>query len=266
MSLKINFIAEKQYEGTLPEPISASKEFPKWFVDIEDSPYKSKCPFGFKTSGNIYNLSYEPSTTIKNCFGIHDFLKTGYIIPSWSHFIVREDVDQSLYINWLESSYQNTYNTHSIDQFSKIKNPPLYNNFGKIISPWIIQTQKGVSCLITHPVWHRNKSFTTCTGILHTDQTPIHLPWIFEWNYKINSGMSIDDKDGFSVENQIIEKADPIILVIPFYRKDFESNVSYIESGEFRRLNQKQIHLTHNGVLRKSLYHIFRSKMGSLFK
>lgn len=264
--MNIKFISEKQYEGTFPEPVPALQMFPEWFSQIEESPYKSKCPFGFKSTNNVYNLAYEPPVTIKNCLGIQDFLKTGYIIPAWSHFVFREDVNKSLYINWVDSSYPNSYVSHSVDQFKNISNPPIYNGFAKISTPWIIQTRKGISCLITHPVWHRNNSFTTSTGIFHTDQSPLHLQWIFEWNYKILSGMSMDESEGFDVKKQVIEKGDPVILIVPFVRKEFKSQISYVESGEFRKLNQQQIHLTHHGVFKKSFYHNFRSKMDNLFK
>jgi len=258
MSLKIEFISQKDFRDIIPEPIPADKFFPKWYQNL---PKKiSKCPFSFKSS--IYDIEYDSKLGIKGCLGIQDFLKTGYIIPSWSNFIFRED-NNSLYVNWIENPIETDYYCHSWEQFPSMDNPPPYNHFGKIITPWVIKTSPGVSCLITHPVWHRSKKFTTSTGIFHTDKSPLHLPWFFEWNYKIKSGM---DLETMSVDDQVIEKNDPIMLIIPFYRKKFDSQVKYVEKSEFNRYHFLQNNNTHHIKFNDDIYRKFRKSIGRMFK
>jgi len=260
MSLKISFKTSKNFEGIIPEPIPAYKCFPEWFSSLPKS--TSKCPFA-AFGENIYNLQYNPKNGIGGCLGIQDFLKFGYIIPSWSSFVFREDFDGKLYVNWVGNPVPTNYTIHGSEQFSTMKNPPLYDHFGKIDTPWIIETSPGVSCLITDPIWHRNKNFTTSTGIFHTDKSPLGLPWFFEWNYKIDSQMSLGED--FSLEDQVIDVNQPLILIIPFYRKNFESKVQYIDGDEFTKMKLIQCAKTHK-ITVDGPYRKFRKMLKILFK
>lgn len=151
---------------------------------------------------------------------------------------------------------------HPNSEYYTMPNKPIYNHFGKIFTPWLVKTDPGVSCLITHPVWHRNKSFTSTTGIIHTDITPLQLAWFFEWNYKIKTQMSVDN---FDVENQVISKGEPIMLIIPFYRKKFSSNVNYVSSDKYDSLRKAGQNLTHTSMKGYCPYKNFRKNIGKLF-
>ena len=257
-SLKVDFYCEEEYQNRVPEPIESSKSFPKWFTEL---PY---LPKHYTFDGNIYNLKIDESTqNIKKCPGIQDFLKTGYLIPSWCDFVFREEESGSLYVNWVENYHNKTeYSPHHENQYSTMPNKPLYGHFGKIFTPWIIKTSPGVSCLITHPVWHNDKRFTTATGVFHTDVSPMQLPWFFEWNHKIETKMEIENLD---VENQVISKGEPIIMIVPFYRKKFSSEVHYISEKEYNGMIASQAHLTHDTVGGKCPYTHFKKTLGKLF-
>lgn len=256
MSLEINFFCDEKYEGLIPEPVASYKSFPKWFSKLQG---KDKCPFVL--GENKLQLG-KSNQDIKGCPGIIDSLKNGYIIPSWSEFIFREMDTGGLFVNWIDNSgYENSYSTHEQEQFSTMPNKPLYNHFGKIVSPWTITTSKGVSCLITHPVWHRITKFTTVTGIFHTDKSPLNIPWFFEWNYKITSGMEVETMD---IQNQIVEIGDPLIQIIPFYRKNYKSNIQYVSTNKISRLINLQKTSTIE-VVSKCPYTKFRRTLGNLF-
>jgi len=260
MSLKVNFKTLKNLKDLVPEPVPAYKSFPDWYSKLPKN--KSNCPFA-SIGNNLFNIQFNGSGGISGCLGIQDFLKYGYLIPSWTTFVFRERPDGELHINWLESPLTQTYQIHGEDQFPTMKNMPSYGHFCKINTPWIIQTSPGVSCLITHPIWHRNNNFTTSTGIFHTDKSPLTLPWFFEWNHKIKSQMFLDDT--FETESQVIERNEPVILIIPFYRKNFNHSIEYIDEQEFRKLNLIQYHNTHKSKT-DDLYRKFRKSLGSLFK
>jgi len=259
MSLKVTFKTLKNLKELVPEPVPAYKSFPDWFSKLPKK--SSKCPFS-AIGNNLFNLQFSGSSGISGCLGIQDFLKTGYIIPSWTTFVFRENFDGQLHLNWLENPLNQTYQIHGSDQYFEMKNPPIYNHFCKLNTPWIIQTQPGVSCLITNPVWHRNTSFTTSTGIYHTDKAPLTLPWFFEWNYKIKNQMFLED---FETDKQVIERNEPVILIIPFYRKNYSSKIEYIDENEFRKLNLIQYHDTHKSKT-DDIYRKFRKSLGILFK
>jgi len=256
MSLNINFFCDERYRELVPEPIPSYRCFPKWFSQLEG---KQKCPFSL--GENKFQIG-KSKQNIKGCPGIIDTLKFGYIIPSWSEFIFRETDDGKLYVNWIDNSgHQNTYYAHEDHQFHTMPNKPIYGHFGKIVSPWVIKTSPGVSCLITHPLWHRIKKFTSTTGIFHTDKSPLNVPWFFEWNYKIKSEMQVETMD---IDNQVIGIGDPIIQIIPFYRKEYKSQVNYVSTKEISRLTNLQKTSTID-IVSKCPYNKFRRNLGKLF-
>ncbi len=262
MSFKIDFYCKEKYQGRVPEPIPSTKFFPKWFSDI---PLKSNREFKYKTKENdVYQLIRgDDLINIKKCLGITDFLNIGYLIPSWADFIFREQDNENLYINWMEDYYKETqYNVHEESQYQTMINKPIYGHFGKIHTPWLMKTSPGVSCLVTHPVGHRNKSFTSATGVVHTDKTPMNIAWFFEWNYKIKTGMSMDN---FDIKNQVVPKGEPIILIIPFYRKNFTSKINYISDEKYDSINIIQKNLTSDSMGGQCPYKNFRKTFGRLF-
>lgn len=260
MSLKIDFYCEEKFKNRVLEPIPASKYFPKWFSQL---PLKNE-RFKYKTKkDNIYELIKNDDINIKKCLGITEFLNTGYIIPAWADFIFREQNDGNLYVNWVENSYDYTqYSPHEEYQYLTMPNKPIYGHFGKIYTPWIFKTSPGVSCLVTHPVGHRNKNFTSATGVVHTDKTPMRAAWFFEWNYKIQTGMEVES---MNLENQIVGKGEPIILIIPFYRKNFSSNINYVSAEKMESLAKTQQNLCNDSFGGQCPYKNFRKTFGKLF-
>jgi hypothetical protein len=262
MGLKINFYCDEKYRNTVPEPVASAKCYPKWFSELPLNNRK----FKYQTNPeNQYELINDfNKVNIKKCLGIQEFLSTGYIIPSWCDFIFREEENGGLYINWMEDYFGETsYESHADEQFSNMPNKPIYGHFGKIYTPWIIKTDPGVSCLITHPWWHRNKSFTSSTGIVHSDVSPFKIPWFFEWNYKIETKMNVEN---INTEKQVVPKGEPLMLIIPFYRKTFSSKINYISEEKINNLNSSQLHLTHDSTLSQCPYKNFRKTLGKLFQ
>lgn len=260
MSLKVNFYCDEKYKDRIYEPIESSKCFPNWFSNL---PLRTKSRYS-AVNNNPYELEIARNDlNLKTCPGITDFLKTGYIIPSWCEFIFREQDNGSLHVNWVENYYDSTrYEFHTQDQYETMPNKPIYGHFAKINTPWAIKTDKGVSCLITHPVWHNNKLFTTATGVFHTDVSPLTIPWFFEWNYKIKNKMSVDNID---LENQVIPKGEPIILIVPFYRKKYTHKTNYVSEIQMRSIAGSQDNLTKDSVMTKCPYTQFRKNLGKLF-
>lgn len=260
MTLKINFYCNEKYRNRIPEPVEASKSFPKWYSNL---PLVSKTKYAIEKN-DIHTLEIDSSNAnIKKCVGITDFLKTGYLIPSWADFVFREQEDGNLYINWVKNYYDEmNYVSHGETQYSTMPNKPIYGHFGKVLTPWIVKTDPGVSCLITHPVWHNNKNFTTTTAVFHTDKSPLKLAWFFEWNYKIKTKMNVDNID---IQNQVISKGEPIILIIPFYRKKFSSRINYVSENSIENMIKSARHLVHDTIRGECPYTNFRKTLGKLF-
>ena len=258
MSLKINFYCDEKYKGLIPEPIPSYKHFPEWFSKL---PLKEK-KYDIEND-DIRQLIRGNDNNIKKCFGIREFLSTGYIIPSWCEFVFREQEDESLYVNWIGNCCdQIDYHSHPEEQYFTMPNKPIYGHFGKIFTPWVIKTDPNVSCLITHPIWHNNKLFTSTTAIMHTDKSPLRIPWFFEWNYKIQTKMDFNNID---LKNQVIPREEPLVLIIPFYRKKFLSKINYVSKQTFDHMYISQRYLTHDTIASKCPYTKFRRTLGNLF-
>jgi hypothetical protein len=260
MSLEIQFITKEKNKGIIPEPILADKAFPNWFAEM---PKGSKCPFAFIHEHNPFDIEHNTRKNISGCRGIVDFLKLGYIVPSWDNFVFRQKEDGSLYVNWMYTGEETLYVKHEEHQYETMPNKPMYGHFSKISSPWLVKTSPGVSCLITHPVWHKKTSFTTSTGVFHTDVAPCELNWFFEWNYKIESGL---DLETMNVEKQTVDVGDPIILVIPFYRKKFSSVTNYVSEDKYAWLKNIIYYKTKPLMRFNDPYSKFRKNLGRLFR
>jgi hypothetical protein len=257
MSLKISFYTSEENKGLIPEPVPAYKEIPKWFSDLP-MPSAKKCPFRF-LSEDKKEIGKEINNT-KTCPGIFDFLSSGYIIKSWSTFLFREESEGQIYINWVDSVVKNELTHHSsslVGEYFNEDDP--YKFFLKLKSPWYMKTDPGVSTLILHPLWNNENRFSTAAGIYHTDISPLEINWMFKWNKKINTGMELD---GMS-EDQIVEINTPLMCLVPFYRKKFESEINYIENWKIDRLQKSMWFTNHSASrIRKSFYRMITQKFG----
>lgn len=250
----VEFYTLEKFKNLIPEPYPSYKKIPSWFSNTEVISRSSKCPFRF-LHGNNFNLIKKSNIT--GCPGVIDFFSTGYIIPAWNNFSVRND-EGRLYMNW-EHNFGEKYNLHeSTEQMSGFSSEehPKYDGFSKIDSPWLIKTSPGVSIMYTHPLWHREKRFTTVTGIMHTDQVAMPLKWFFEWNQEIPNDMI----STIVPKNQIITIGTPIVLIIPFVRDKFVSEVKYFEKQELSDIKYKSDIFTHDWM-GKSLYNRFRQSI-----
>lgn len=255
----IEFYTLDRYNGLVPEPYPAAQKFPSWFSNTDIISKKSKCPFRF-----LHGDPREVDTkmNVSRCPGMIDFLSTGYIVPAWNNFLFRND-DGRLYVNW-QYDLQERYNLHEtelqITGFTD-EEKPNYDGFSKLDSPWWVKTSPGVSLLCTHPLWHREKRFTSVSGVMHTDQYAMPLKWFFEWNTPIEDGLYINDIP----TEQIVTQGTPVMLLIPFVRKEFNLKMNYMNENDLTILKHRTGVWTHDW-LGNSAYNAFRKKLGRLFK
>lgn len=254
----IEFYTLERFKNLIPEPYPSYKKIPSWFANTEVVTKKSKCPFRFLHNDNK-NIAIK--SNISGCPGIIDLFSTGYIVPAWNNFAFRND-NERLYVNW-EFDLDEKYNLHeSEEQISGFieDEKPKYDGFSKLDSPWWVKTSPGVSILCTHPLWHREKRFTSVSGIMHTDQCPMPMKWFFEWNTEIKNDMN----SSYIPNEQIITKGTPLILIIPFVREKFTSKINYLEEKDMAILKHRTGILTHDWM-GNSKYNQFRKSIMKRF-
>lgn len=256
----IEFISHNEYKDIICEPYPSYKNFPSWFSNTKLVSKKSECPFVFLHRDNFSDVDRE--TNVTGCPGIIDYSSMGYIVPSWNNFLIRNDNNQ-LYITW-EHDFRDKYSLHETEHhipgFSENEKPK-YGGFSKLFTPWYIKTSPGISCLITHPVLYRETRFTTSSGIMHTDKYPVPLTWFFEWNNEIKIGLA----ENKIPREQLITIRTPLIHIIPFQRKDFNSEVKYLDNSSMNLLKYKTSVFLHDWS-GNSLYNKFRKTIKNMFR
>jgi hypothetical protein len=124
----------------------------------------------------------------------------------------------------------------------------------------MITTSPGVSVLITHPYWSRNKTFTSVSAVVHPDKTPIQLKWFFEFHKDLPDTPDIVDMD-----QQIIKKRTPLILLIPFKRSKINHQIKYHNSEDMEKLYRKASSDTVSWISR-TFYDRMRKQIGNLYR
>lgn len=178
-----------------PKPQPASFFMPEWWKKME--PYVN----------GKYDVSPASTVTAKKCFPLLDGLTTGYIVPLWSDVLVKKDIDGSPLIKWAtQVDVLDTWPAHQSKGYEIPENH--HSMVFKYLHEWIIETPKGWSCLITHPIGFQNLPFKVISGVVDTDKlkTLINTPFVVKKGYE-----------------GIIEKGTPMFQIIPFKRENWKA-------------------------------------------
>ena len=148
-----------------------------------------------------------PNGTMKTCMPTMDSFLTGYIVELWQDIEVVHEKD-GVKIYW-----KNGPDVLKDRDPSIAKELPIPAGHLNLHFVWknfySIQTPKGYSCLITHPLNRFDLPFTTMSAVVDTDTLPMgsgSIPFFLK-----------EDFEG------IIEKGTPIFQIIPFKRESWSS-------------------------------------------
>lgn len=191
----IRFHHPKGLEGVFPSPVPAVKKVPDFFKAVRP-----------QTTGN------PESSTVKRCVPFLDALSAGFIIPMWADVYVVASGGE------LTIRFPEMYPLPSLGQHptTQLPNHPLATKpYGdlllKWISPWVVETEAGVSCLFTSPLNHLETRFKVLDGVVDTDTYYKEVNFPFLWT----------GGDG----EFFIPRGTPLVQVIPFRREEFDLEV-----------------------------------------
>ena len=210
------------------QPVPASKVIPSWYKRL---------------SANV-----EPEArTIKSCRPVHELIHTGYILPLWADHEFRWAADGQE----ITAVSPHTQAGHPGPQLGE----QLHTNLGyqsgaiKFISPWIIKTPPGYSCLFMKPFFHFEDRFTVMPAIVNTDK----------YDEMINfPALVMDDIPvPFTVDIGY-----PLVHIIPFKRESWKSKVSELTKAMFNKKGTIRYYLLNRA---KHTYHKF-CKVNPSFK
>ena len=199
-------------------------------------PSKKIMPEWFKKMSNFAEKGDYITGTVKKCMPFLDALSMGYIISSswemgWKR-VVPVDQDGKKLKPGFEITYpppvRDILQQHAlgIEQHTPYQiSEDAYNEDEvkmtiKILSPWLIETPPGYSCLFIPPLNHSNLPFRPLSGVVDTDKyskMPINFP-------------SMPKKFPEKQQTKIIPVGTPIVMVIPFKRESWKMDVQYKKS------------------------------------
>lgn len=209
--MEIKFRPFTDKKEILLKPYPAVQNLPEWYKKL--SPYIE----GDKEQNNPDGTK---NITIKRCNPVGDALGAGYFLILENTIQVQKNITGVPAIVWQRGGPQYV-SEHSKEQIDLALIPEGFSEQPfKFKNDWSIETPKGYSVLITHPLNRNAEPFLTLSGIVDTDtyHNSIQLPFLIR-----------KDFEGF------IESGTPIAQVIPFKRdnwkaKFFDHNPEFVET------------------------------------
>jgi hypothetical protein len=237
---RITFAVPKLLRGVFPEPVMAAKKMPEYF--------KTMSPDCAHDAG---------MGTAKRCIPFIEAMSQGYIIPLWADLkIIAKDGDIRMSFPPTDNVGADTdiymwqclnIQVHEPEQLPS--HPRAHETYGrvvpKIVSPWIVATEKGYSCLFTKPLNHMDTRFQLFDAVVDTDSyySTVNFPFIWTGG------------EG----NFIIPKGTPFVQVIPFKRQDYTMEITDSDDAKFKN-TQYRIFTVLKNRYRKLFWHKRKSE------
>jgi len=185
----------------LLQPFPAIQHLPEW--------YKKMGPY-FSGDKEKYHPDGTKNLTIKRCNPVGDALGAGYFLVLENSISVEPTEEDVPSLIWNRGGEQ-FISEHGRNQIDPSLVPKGFSPQPfKFQNNWSIQTPKGYSVLITHPLNRNSEPFFTLSGVVDTDtyHTSIQLPFLIR-----------NDFEG------MLEAGTPIAQVIPFKRDNWKMKI-----------------------------------------
>ena len=179
---------------------------------------------------------------IKNCPGIIQYMKQGYIVRAWQDILIEADATGDTFFYECASSKKTSVNLELPDVALGKENDIAFfdrtvfydffprkntlKNVLKINTPWYVKLPPGYAALIV-PVWYDNEDrFSTIPGILETDYLETLNIQIY-WH-------ALGKKE-------IIEAGTPLAKIIPIKLENWSHEVRAINRKDVKKLSAFQV-------------------------
>ena len=211
---------DKLVQEIIDPPKPTTIFFPKWYKNL--SQYTNK-----ENKLKIFNHSI--NATAKKCIPLMDSITAGYTVTVPADIQVSTDENGNKVLSWATKDYQ-LVELHDPKQ---IENYPISNEYSsqpfKMIGFWGIQTPKGYSLLIMHPLGRFDLPFYSFHAIVDSDlhYVPLNIPFLLKKDF-----------------NGVIEKGTPLVQVIPIKRNIWISKIkNYNDFNPFIVLSKISLYL-----------------------
>lgn len=221
MKVRFNTTVEALKEIAPIQP--AIKFIPEWF---------KKMPLQYmeKLTNIGQGIGASMSST-RNCPGIVEYFKQGYVVPLWSDLLIdisRKNNELKYAWEFADSDYQLTEHFHNqfLDYAPRYAQEKIHMIF-KLINPWTIKLPKGYFIYQLPMHYHYDSNFHVLPGIIPGDSYS-----------ELNPQLCITKEGQF-----IIERGTPIAHYVPVKRENFTLDVTYNnkEMNKFHTLSMKKV-------------------------
>lgn len=185
-------------ETLVPPPKPARIYIPDWYRDIPT----------IRGDKKVYEDGDLQNHSIKMCMPFLDTFLTGYIQETWCDIHIEMLDDGTIKYNYAMQPEIMTIRgsqVHIPEEF-------IQREFAWR-QPWAVESPKGWSCLMIHPLNHYELPFQTLTGIIDSDHYyrepfPNNFPFFMKRNFQ-----------------GIIPAGTPMFQIIPFKREEWTHQV-----------------------------------------
>jgi len=207
------------------EPAPAMKFIPEWFKN--QKPYS-----GRESKTHVFNEdsirpAYTP--TVKRCIPFREMMTSGYIIPFPYDIAVKCIIDPDsgeevigIHTGVKELDGHEPIGFHARSQTSEHpywKQGYSADKVYKFITPWVMKTPPGISCMFLHPQHQGIDKWEVQSGVVDTD--------VYQTNILFPAMLKCKPGDEF-----IIKGGSPMVQIIPFKREKWTHEVQHIMTPE----------------------------------
>lgn len=211
-----------------PKPEPSSAHIPEWFRTLNQS---------------IDSLPIPVDKTAKLCMPLNDAMRLGWMLRAPATITLRKrdgTVEASVGggADGRATDVADLVTTFDVDQPDTDRNSAFLLPDCTISTPWAIETPRGYSTLLTHPLNRDEMRFTVSGMLAETDayDVPIRVPIHLE------------------AETVTIEAGEPIVQVIPVDRRDIALPTAAKPFSDDPNLRKAHIRCSEASTRRKDVY------------
>lgn len=204
--MKIKFSTDNKVALELFPPIPAKKLLPDWY---------KKAPL--HVCELDANMNGGTNFSVKGCLPLQDYITHGYILRAPHDVILTPCMRGDTHtFNWRIPT--GSFGIHPHEQCpTQMQNRK--NDYIKVMSCWSVETPRGYSSYFYQPEYFLEERFRLFPGIVDTDDynansscDPVHFPGVL-----------------LAKETIVLEAGTPLMVVFPFKREEWVSNVELHE-------------------------------------
>ena len=210
--MKIRFSTANDIALELFPPKPVKSVIPEWYKNTPHTIFDPKNANAYE--GNPQMTPY----TVTSCIPVRDYMTSGYVILNDVDRVITplEDRDP---VDFSDHSPIGPMMFHPHAQ-CPVKIQGRDRHYFKVPNPWDINTPRGYSCLFYQPAYLFESRFQMLPAIVDTDR----------YNMPINFIGAITSPESF-----VLEAGTPLMVVFPFKRDEWESEVK-LQSPKHDRL------------------------------